>query len=53
VGASRDLKTLDLLIRYAITTWESLGESILNRLIDTMMYRVNAVLEAKGWYTKY
>ena len=53
VGAPNNAETLDLLIRCAIATWERLEESMLNRLIDTMKHRVDAVLEANGWYTKY
>jgi len=53
VGAPNNAETLDLLIRCAINTWDRLGESLLNRLIDTMVHRVIAVIEAEGWYTKY
>jgi len=53
VGAPNTAETLDLLIRCAIDTWERLGEDLLNRLIDTMVHRVEAVIKAEGWYTKY
>ena len=53
VGAPNNAETLDLLIRSAMDTWDRLGEDLLNRLIDTMERRVKAVIEAKGWYTKY
>jgi hypothetical protein len=53
VGAPNNVETLDLLIRCAIDTWNRQGEELLNRLIDTMVNRVKAVIEAKGWYTKY
>lgn len=33
--------------------WWDIGEDVLNRLIDSMPTRVQAVLEAQGWYTKY
>jgi transposase len=33
--------------------WWDIGEDVLNRLIDSMPDRVQAVLKAKGWYTKY
>jgi hypothetical protein len=52
VGAPNNTETLDLLIRCAIDTWEKLGEDLLNRLIDTIGYRVHAVIEPEG-YTKY
>jgi hypothetical protein len=34
-------------------TWESLGEDYFDFLIRSIESRVNAVLEAKGWYTCY
>lgn len=33
--------------------WETLGQDYFERLIRSMDSRVNAVLLAKGWYTKY
>jgi hypothetical protein len=33
--------------------WEALGQDYFKRLIRSMDSRVNAVLLAKGWYTKY
>ena len=45
--------TLDLLIRAAKEAWQSIDEDILDRLAVGMSRRVAAVLEAKGWYTKY
>ena len=33
--------------------WESLGQELFNGLVMSMENRVNAVLEAKGWYTHY
>jgi transposase len=53
VDAPNTVETLDLLIGCAMDTWDRLGESLLNRLIDTMEYRVKAVIAAEGWYTKY
>jgi len=53
VSAPNNAETLDLLIRCAIDTWDRLGEELLNRLIDTMVHRVKAVLDVEGWYTKY
>jgi hypothetical protein len=46
-------QTLDYLIQCAIHTWDQLREALLNRLLDTMEHRVQAVLKANGWYTKY
>ena len=53
VDAPNTVETLDLLIRCAINTWDIIGEELLNRLVDTMVHRVKAVLDAQGWYTKY
>ena len=33
--------------------WESLGDDSFDALIRSMERRVDAVLEAKGWYTRY
>jgi transposase len=53
VGMPNTEETLDYLIQCAIQTWDTLEFSLLNRLMDTMEHRVEAVIEAKGWYTKY
>lgn len=33
--------------------WWDIGEDVLNRLIDSMPNRIQAVLKARGWYTEY
>jgi len=33
--------------------WWSIGEEVLNRLIDSMSDRVHALIKAQGWYMKY
>ena len=33
--------------------WWSIGEEVLNRLIDRMPHRVEALIKAHGWYTPY
>ena len=33
--------------------WDALGNDYFDQLIRSMDSRVNAVLEAKGWYTRY
>ena len=33
--------------------WWSIGEEVLDRLIDSMPHRVQALIDARGWYTKY
>ena len=44
--------------RRAITTalievWKEIGRDLMDSLIDSMTTRVNALLEAKGWYTRF
>jgi len=41
------------LIRAAICVWEEIPEEVLNKLIDSMIRRLEAVIKAGGWYTKY
>ena len=52
-GALNTTETLDLLIRYIIDTWNRLREELLNKLIDILIHRVEAIIKAEGWYTKY
>ena len=33
--------------------WEDIGPDTMNALINSMPRRVQALIEAKGWYTKY
>ena len=47
------VETLDLLIQAATEAWQSLDEDILDKMAVNMATYVEAVLEAKGWYTKY
>ncbi|RYO78149.1 hypothetical protein DL766_007935 [Monosporascus sp. MC13-8B] len=46
-------EALDLLIATAIAVWEKFAEGMLNDLIDSMPRRIEAVIAAQGWYTKY
>jgi len=50
VGMENTEQTLDYLIQCAIQTWELIAEPILNRLIDTMDHRVEAVIKANRLY---
>ena len=45
--------SLEELIKSAKEVWDSLEQLLINDLIDSMPRRVVAVIEAKGWYTKY
>ena len=33
--------------------WWDISEEVLNKLIESMLMRIEAVLKAKGWYTEY
>ena len=45
--------TLQLLIQAAQEAWQETDQAILDRLSITMPHRVEAVIQAQGWYTKY
>lgn len=45
--------TLARLIEAAKEAWQAIDERILQHLSNTMPHRVQAVLAADGWYTKY
>jgi hypothetical protein len=51
--ATKTDKNLNLLIRATQECWAEMGDTLLCRLSDTMPRRVQAVLDAEGWYTKY
>lgn len=46
-------ETLELLIEAAKEAWHAIDQGILNKISITMSNRVEAVLKAEGWYTKY
>jgi hypothetical protein len=33
--------------------WEELGPEVMDKLVESMPRRVAALIEARGWYTKY
>jgi hypothetical protein len=33
--------------------WERLPQDLIDRLIDSVPWRLEAVVRARGWYTKY
>lgn len=45
--------TKTILIATAQQAWNLLDLSVLENLSETMPHRVQAILEAEGWYTKY
>src|SRR5579859_4389878 len=36
-----------------LEVWWDIGEQVLDRLVESMPHRVQALLEAEGWYTTY
>jgi hypothetical protein len=46
LGMQNNAQTLERLIQCAITTWDTFEEDIMNRVLDTMRHRVDAVLKA-------
>jgi hypothetical protein len=51
IGDSQE--ALDKLARVIIEVWEAIPQDTINYLIRSIDYRMNTVLAAKGWYTKY
>jgi len=52
---ARNPRNLQELKRYAIEEWKNLIEELpfLQKLANSMPDRIQAVLDANGWYTKY
>lgn len=46
-------ETLQLLIQAAKEAWHLIDERVLQHLSDTMPHRVQAIIAADGWFTKY
>jgi len=36
-----------------LEVWWEIGEDVLNRLVDSMVDRIQALIDAKGWYTGF
>ena len=51
--APNTASTRELLTKAAQEAWHSIENRILVRLSTTIPHRVQAVIEADGWYTKY
>ncbi len=49
----KDNAAILALIAAAEDAWNELGKDLLNHLADSMPNRVQAALDADGWYTKY
>ena len=52
IGRSLD-KVREAMIKAMLEVWEEVGEKLRYDLIDSMTTRVNAVLAAEGWYTRF
>jgi hypothetical protein len=52
-GMGNNNAIMDFMIRCAQDAWETLSPELLNKLVEGMQKRVNAVKAANGWYTKY
>ena len=46
-------KVREAMIKAMIDVWPKVGRELMNNLIDSMTTRVNAVLLAEGWYTRF
>ncbi|KHO10598.1 Nuf2 family protein [Metarhizium robertsii ARSEF 23] len=51
--APKNNSTLQRLCEAAIEVWEELSDELLENLIESMPRRLDAVIAASGWYTKY
>ncbi|KAK5658052.1 hypothetical protein OQA88_2608 [Cercophora sp. LCS_1] len=49
----KNQKALEALVYAAIVVWEDFEEDLLDGLVDSMDRRLQAVIDADGWYTKY
>jgi hypothetical protein len=45
--------TKRLLCRAAVVVWNDFAVGMINSLVESMARRIEAVIEAGGWYTKY
>ena len=36
-----------------LEVWWEIGEDVLNRLVDSMVDRIQALIDAKGWYIEF
>jgi transposase len=52
-SAPNTRETLEELVRAAKEAWHAINEKVLRHLSEYMPHRVQAVLLADGWYTKY
>ena len=53
LGPGHSAKDLQELIEAVQETWESIEDEVLENLADSMDRRIQAIITAEGWYTKY
>jgi len=44
---------IEALIKAAVIIWDEIKEEVLDKLLLSMVRRLEAVIKADGWYTKY
>ena len=49
----KDDEVREAMIKALMEVWREVKRQLMDDLIDSMTTRVNAVLEAKGWYTRF
>ena len=49
----KNAASYEALVRAAIVVWDEFEEDLLNKLMESMVRRLKAVIGASGWYTKY
>ena len=45
--------TLQMLCQAAVEAWEEIQDDLFEKLVSSMQRRLQAVINADGWYTKY
>jgi transposase len=51
--APKSNESLQRLAEAAVEAWEALEDRLLESLVESMRRRLEAVIRARGWYTKY
>jgi hypothetical protein len=52
-GMPKNNTSKQRLCEAAVEAWEDIREEVLDHLCQSMMRRLEAVIAANGWYTKY
>jgi transposase len=51
--APKSNESLQRLAEAAVEAWEALEDRLLESLVESIRRRLEAVIRARGWYTKY